>query len=494
MKYRILIVDDEYYAREGIRRMIERIGGDFIVAGDCADAFSALDFIEQDCPDIVLTDIHMPVLNGIEFVKLVMSGNKQVKFIIITGHDEFEYAKQAFKLDIVDYILKPIEVGEVQETLKRTAAVLTTERRAVKKQLIGYLRGEALEEEKLHLWLPESSCCLALFQLSKNTGNAEYMKVYEWMKQKLTEYTGRNYSALQMHSDRIAGLLQSSLQHAEIFLQEVINEAAKLFDMPVTVAVRQFQVRELQTGYGNVRSLLKDEFYYGKGRIIKRPFEATAILNTEGVTRQLEAVRLAAKGCDKSNVCTKLKSLFDSMRRMKCPADFVLEAAVSLNLFAQQLIAGEQLSLSGIERAYINERLTLEEIEHHVQSVLLKSIIRVHDSLSDSEDSAVKQAIAIINERFCEKLSLEALAGEVFLNPSYLSRKLKEQLGESYIKYITRLRMEKAVTLMAQNANVEQVSKQVGYGNYKRFSDVFKQHTGCLPSTYIKNIHKRDRS
>ncbi len=491
--HRILIVDDEYYAREGIRQMIREIGGDFEVAGECSDAFQALEFMETDCPDIVLADIQMPVMNGIEFVRQAMTGKKNIKFIIITGHDEFEYAKQALKLNVVDFILKPIDKDEVAEALTRAVQYLDRDKNAVKKGLMEYLRGEPVDPGRLAGWLPREHYDLALLQFEEkdNAEASEYIKISEWIKTQIAGFTGEKYSALQMHSDRIVGLIPHGKGDTGTFLQGLISGAKELFGIPVTAAVKTFATDALDAGYAGVKQLLKEAFYYGGGTLIETSFQAVRSLNTDVIKKQMEAIKIAAGACDKANVQKKSAELFRLLTRMKAPRDLVLECAVNLNLFAQSLVEGEQLSFERMERKYTTGRLTLAEMELHVQQVLRLAVMQVHDNKSDTEDSAVKRAVGILNQRYCEDLSLEQLAGEVYLNPSYLSRKLKEQLGVSFIKYITKLRMEKAIRLLKENPNIEQVAREIGYSNYKRFSDVFRTYTGYLPSAYLKGIDSK---
>lgn len=492
--YKILIVDDEYYAREGIRQMIKQIGSGFEVVGESPDAFHALEFMEKDCPDIVLADIHMPVMNGIEFVKQAMERTPNVKFIIITGHDEFEYAKQAFKLNIVDFILKPIDKEEIEEALKRAVLYLNRDRTAVNKEIIEYLRGEYIEEKQLADWRLWEQYYLVLFQFGKKgqTEAAEYVKISDWIKQQMHSFTGSEYSALKLHSDRIVGLVPVSHTDTIIFLQKLVKAAKEIFGTGFTAAVLESDAKSLHQSYGMIKELLHEEFYYGTGTIIEKQFTADLAMDKETIKKQMEAIKIAAMACDKKSVQKKTEELFYMLRHMRCHQELVLECAVNLNLFAQQLVEGEQLSFQRLERNYMAERLTLEEIEQHVVQVLLDAVFQVHDNKSETEDSAVKRAVGIINRRFCEDLSLDQIAGEVYLNPSYLSRKLKEQLGVSFIKYITRLRMEKAILLLKENSNIEQVAREVGYSNYKRFSDVFKTYTGYLPSVYLKGIYSKE--
>ena len=126
--YSVFIVDDEGIVREGIRNKIDWENTDFSVAGEAADGEIALSMIQDIKPDILITDIKMPFMDGLELAKMVKKSQPWVRIIILSGHDEFEYAKKAISLGIDDYLLKPFTSEEVISSLKKSAALIDKER------------------------------------------------------------------------------------------------------------------------------------------------------------------------------------------------------------------------------------------------------------------------------------------------------------------------------------------------------------------------------
>lgn len=500
VKYTVHVVDDEYYAREGIKQLIQNLGPEYVVIGESEDAFQALDFICENRPDIVLTDIHMPVMNGIELVRKAMEYVTNTKFIIITGHDEFEYAKQAMKLDIVDFILKPVDQEELDEAIRRAVKQISRDTSAVKKDLIGYLRGEHKNIPELPM-LVHGEVHLALLEAEQDENHAGQFELEEfviWLQERLRNWVQKEIKTevniLNVHSDRFLLLLPDGVEYRPL-LEGLIQDAAADYALALTAAVTNpMSVERLPEGYRLAKELLADFFYYGRGTVIEKPYQQNRNANSNNVKDQLQAVKISAQALDQRNSKRQLEQLFQLLYEMKCHYSQVMEYMMNLYFFIRQLLAAEHLDFPELEdyNPTIHNK-TLQDLQGNMILLYHTGITRIRDEKSDTEDSAVKRAVAIINQKYCEDLSLEQLAGEVYLNPSYLSRKLKAELGVSFVKYIAKLRMEKAIILLRENTNLAQVAKMVGYSSQKHFSDVFKNYTGYLPSEYCKRRYAKDK-
>lgn len=117
--YKLILVDDEAEVREGMRRRIDWASYGFVVTGEAENGREALDLLERDMPDVVVTDISMPIMNGLELSAALRERYPTVKIVILTGYDEFEYARQAIRLEVQDYVLKPVTAAGVGEILQK---------------------------------------------------------------------------------------------------------------------------------------------------------------------------------------------------------------------------------------------------------------------------------------------------------------------------------------------------------------------------------------
>ena len=126
---KVLIVDDETLVRTKIRVSIDWEDNGYEIIGDCGSAEAALDLMEEETPDIILADICMPVVDGLKFAKQVRQQNPEIQIIFLTGHDKFSYANDSIKIGVFDYLLKPVDAGELLETLSRARMKIEKERR-----------------------------------------------------------------------------------------------------------------------------------------------------------------------------------------------------------------------------------------------------------------------------------------------------------------------------------------------------------------------------
>lgn len=485
----VLIVDDEYYAREGVKHIIETHGGDrFQVIAEAADSFSALEMIRSRRPHLVLADIQMPMMDGLE---LVQAASKYTsKFIIITGHDQFSYAKQAFKLDVVDFILKPVDPQELIAAMDRATAYHQWDNSSVKKRILEYLRKESIDLSALS-HVPWENLRLALFQLESNAAYGmkygDFLSLQKELVKRMETYTNVPCCAIEVYTDRIVVLLNGGEDHVPRLLalqQEFQEQEGLSLCIALSDSVRQ---NDLPKAYDHVRTLMTDRFYHKNREVIQRLHPEGDEVKTEEVERLIDGIRLSVQAGDQQQSTEKVKELYRFFLLRKCRFEMILEAAMILYQSIRNLLMAEGISFQELE-AYspVNYSISLRQMLLGTLLLVEKGMLLLRENRSEMWDSAVSKAIAIMNSRFCEDLTLDTLAKEVFLNKSYLSRKIKEKLGMNYSKYIAKLRMEKALELLRDNHNVEDVAKQVGYSNYRYFSDVFKQYTGHPPSRYKK--------
>lgn len=484
----ILIVDDEYYAREGLQRILELHGGEeYELIGMAEDAVSALEIIEQRRPSIVLADIQMPVMSGLELARLGQGSG--TRFIIVSGHNDFTYAKEAVRLEAVDYILKPVNPEELMRALGRAVDALSRDNNAIRQRIIAYLRRQTTDV-KLLSRLPYRQFQLVLFELEAVTSREEtdFTLATNYLRERLGAFTGEPCSLLHLHSDRIV-LLADSDGSTTLFLQDVQREIMQQFGLQSSVALPPLcDAAGLPDAYSAAKELLTGRFYLGGGRIITALPQPTRLFSTDDLERATLQVHRSISARNTRKALSQLDELFSLLRETQPSRDAVLPCAMSLYLSLQTLLKEERIYDPLFENYNPARHIfSLNRLYQVMTAMVEEGLDALRDKQGVSEDSAVEKAVKIIRERYCEDLSLERLAGEVFLNPSYLSRKLKEKLGMTFSKYITTLRMEKAQEILQRTGSVEQAAREVGYSNYRYFSELFKQHTGFLPSRYMKH-------
>jgi two-component system response regulator YesN len=352
---KVLIVDDEYLAREGMKKTIPWDDYECNVCGEAQDGLEGIEMARELKPDLIVTDISMPEMNGIEMAKEIRKFLPDCKLIIITGYDEFKYAKAAIKLNAVDFILKPVEEQEFLAAIERAA--------------------EASKKSNTNI------------SISKND---------------------------------------------VIRISHILKEEKELL-----LSIRAFNKVKLEEQLRNI--------YF--------------------------------------NMLIKEEGNHDVLKQVSI--DIVLKA---LNILSEYNISIEDAELESLdiyEKAA--EVSTLNEAFNWVYKVVLNILNAVKEASIEASESGIDKVIDFINKHYYEDISLGDVAKEVYLSESYLSRKLKKAKGISFVEYITKLRMEKAVALLKEpNVKITEVALSLGYPDYRYFSQTFKKHTGYSPSEFIK--------
>lgn len=343
--YRIVVIDDEYIVVEGIKAIIKKRDMDCKVVGSAVDGIDGLDIVREAKPDILITDIRMPGMDGLSLIEVVKEELPRTRFIVISGYTEFEYARRAISLGVKGYIDKPITMEKLEEVI----AKLTREDESEDKEnsLFDYYIGSMME--KVLLERPEELRKECSFYLSQLKNQIEFLDIYK-------------------------------------------------------------------------------------------------------------------------------KECF----RLLC---------VLLELFAEKKQVHEEWM--NISHAKIENLKTVEEIKEYINYIVKKIAAYMEADKIGANHFIINKLLQYIAENYNKDIGLKELAEEVNMNPSYLCILFKEEVGMSYVKYLTNLRINKAKELLKEGYKVSDVSEMVGYNNYRYFCDIFKKHLGKTPNEYKGCVRKK---
>jgi two-component system response regulator YesN len=397
--WKVLIADDEPKIRRGLRTAIERLRGDMKVVAEAEDGEKALELVREQKPDILMIDVRMPFLNGLELIEKINAENRDCVIIVVSGHDEFEYAQRALQLKVFEYVLKPVPQEELVGVLGRAAEALDSGRR--QRQYLSWARD----------------------QLERNLPLLREQFLRDWARGRL--------SPVELAEQARFFDVQTS-GPASLALIHVVDRA---------IPTAPSEERERRLGLYAVRSAAEEVF---------SGFSPLWVFSDE----RDDIVVLCACGGGKVWVeaATRLEQrVVPSL----CQALIVVQAAVPE--------AGQ-----GVPEAY--EALSAEVAER------------------GSHRALVVTAQRYIDAHFGEPtLTLEEVAASARISPGYLSRLLKLETGFSFVDYLTRVRINKAVQMMSDPAvKVYEVAEAVGYQSQHYFSRAFKRVFGRPPVEYRK--------
>lgn len=526
---KVLIIDDERLVRNLLKACInwEDIG--LVIAGECAGAVEGLQMVDRLLPDIIFADICMPAMDGLEFSKRVSERHPHIKIIILTGHEEFEYAKKGIKVGIADFLLKPINKDEIRRTALTVREKIIRERTRIDEydrlreqlqQNMPFLKDKLFNEliqsgadlslmkERIAYYcvdFTEDPFRIAVIDVSDATEreNADEeinlmlrIRCIELIKQYFKN--DRYVSLFLDNSQRTVIICNDSsidLWEACEFIKQMLINRLKCF-VNIGIGNACHRIEKLHLSYKEACDALKYRFIIGNNQVVSfsdiYAFENNAsnidytILGNfcfylkSGLRQKAEELIRTAFHELKSSVSSK-----EQVRVFAC--NFI---ANILNVLVETRIRQEEVFERNSQPFETIFRLnTLPEIEAYIQKVTLKAIQCINNLQGKKANKIIQDVREYIDANYsASELSLSEVAKKFYVNLSYLSRAFKEETGLPFVEYLYRLRMENAIRLLKEtDKKAYQIAEEIGINDSHYFSACFKKYTGVSVNEYKKS-------
>ncbi|HOJ99274.1 MAG TPA: response regulator [Termitinemataceae bacterium] len=511
--YSVLIVDDEEIIRQGIAQVIPWEAEGFRLIGVAENGQEALEKVELFHPDIVLTDIKMPVMDGIELIRQVRERGFSVEFIILSGYGEFELAQAALEYGARHYLLKPSSEATIVEALRHVAEQIEKKREdeafikeskerlykflpLVKEQFIRdlFMGASYTEEEfeyyRTYLHIDFETASLVLYQIE---GILSYEDLFVLLRicKKLSPSQDAIGTIINSHVVMLYPLMQEQELISHIAL--VQKQFSMYFSRKISVVYEtQVLLCELASLY---QELLLGCRYMGQknpGLVLHRtqiPF--SEIRKSDDLYRSQDLL-LALQCGDKAAVSRELESLFAVYRSKKMGLRLVRSHLEQLLLWLEKEGNFEFFRESiDLFLGSVSDTTSLEELENMVRTMFEELVNRNYRSIKNYKNRLVNLLIHYAQAHLSnEHLSLKWLAQKyLHVDPGYLSKLFVKETGQRFKHYLLRMRIEKARRLLDvySEDRIYEIAREVGMGdNPQYFSQVFKKYTGKSPSEYKK--------
>jgi len=531
--YKLLIVDDEYYFRQALKVSLpwEELG--FELAAEAKNGAEALALLDEIHPDVVLVDINMPIMDGMSFIEHANRRGHSAKFIVLTGHSEFAYAKQAVQLGVFHYVLKPIDEEELRGSLLEVKERIRRER-SVKLEL-ELLKRQAkeniplLKERLLNEWLlgnstaqssatPERLQYLGIdLQASHHRvvivdddaadepGTEEERQIRKLAIRDIAQTFMPNGSYASCHDlhDRfviILGCAQDSDEAVESLLDAVRSAVHKTLGSTVTIGVgnRYAGLSSISVSYQEALFALKHRFVLGGNQVIQYATIAESgmkksIFTLEKRRSLLMCMRIGSL----SEAEEWLAAFFQEARSADAPSmEMLLVAGLEIVSTCMEFLAEMSMRLDHVYKNHpdmmqtIQQMNSLQELEDWVRALVLNVIHHVHGNKKSRARKVVEEVKAYIHQHYKdETLRIDDIARGVYMNYNHLCYLFKKETSMTINDYLTEFRIHKAKELFDQGEQVVQfVANQVGYADANYFGKCFKKYMGITPSQYVNNI------
>ncbi|MCM3627000.1 response regulator transcription factor [Paenibacillus glycanilyticus] len=504
--YKVLLVDDEPMIREGLRTLLEWESLGYEVVDTAANGKDALLKCEQHELDLIIVDIRMPEMNGLELIKTIRENGGTMHVLILSGYADFEYAKQAIVQRIDGYLLKPVDEDELMDYLNALKKELDHEYEARRKQQD--MRQGNVEEELKQL-LAEGSAEGSPTQLPGSLDGKEYelllIKTHErseedraghttQIKRKLSEGLEQSGAGLVLVMEPYLLILLGKSLENERFRREVYAIIAGACenlasDFTVVTGARAAGYADIRAAYQKALVRMKHRFFLESGTIMREDLELP--VGSEDTRPDLlgiaEKLYLALDIVNRDAIRQLIEETAEAMRAIGYGEAEIKAAFVEL---VSAVL--DKLSSKRPELPVRDYRMRIPELYREYRfSSLIGRVTAIMEEIADSLDNSsadkqIKRMIDLIHRNYKENLKMETLAELFNYNSAYLGKLFKQVTGENFNTYLDKVRMEQAKLLLEQGLKVYQVAEMVGYANVDYFHSKFRKYVGSSPSVYRK--------
>ncbi|MGO4546925.1 response regulator [Paenibacillus sp. 2TAB23] len=519
--FSILLVDDEAIELETIEHYVpwDKIG--ITVAGTARNGKEALGKLAELKPDMILTDVRMPIMDGLEFGRRAKQIDKNVKIIYLSGHNEFQYIKAALNIEATGYLLKPIDMEELLALLEKVKKKCEEDQLAdqsgdwVREKLMMRMISEpdpAARSEWIRRWEQSAAdfvhgrpftAAYVTFDSSAAypaplpsaavpADRTEFVRAFarqSWASFTIVEaaphalFILHQWKEEQRTPELNAGFWDSFQAQLSVSLG---------FEVTIGLSSPQIELDRIWDAYVQARSCNEEKFYRTGGGIII-PEDLKPTVQTDEDVEQTSA-KLASfiQADDMEQIRIELDSLFARVQKERMDRNFAIRAVIRLLTALEQhfsmLLAG---SLKELLLADHWKAISMMPSAAHIQAYVLHFCDEMRKASSEREidrnQAIAEQIVRIIAERHHLPLTVEEIAKEVYLSPNYIRTIFKEKMGETILDYLTKVRINHAAELLKDKAlKVREVAHNVGYENVSYFCSVFYKHKGSTPNEFRK--------
>lgn len=516
LMYKILIVDDEMRHLRGLAELLGRLRPHYSI-DTATNGKEALDCLDKEEYHILITDVVMPVMNGIELSKELYLMKHKVKTIILSAYGEFEYARKAIQYGVTNYLLKPVSESEIIEALMKLEYELTHKvelerKHAVSNELLMYkwlndqlsisdteeliqqfsLQGhkgavaqlhlKCLEDidtkeldslrEKIHLYYSQSDKEHQVISLIIKEENVKVILIYHHNQEHIPQQVfikDMNQLSQQLQNTHIK-VQAMSLSNT---LEEIETQLQSAYKMSETALNFGFYKSNEVIRYEDIYRFLKNKMPHSKNAYK----DLLSIIEKKDWSQSIKFVGHLDEEAIKNGLVptNKLKEFWI----------YILTQVIEDKWSAEE----QQYALLKEKiRPLITQSPTLHIMERHIEDLLREIVVWDKENPKQQERDFYSMCLEYVHHNYNTHLSLEKMAELFYYNPSYFSAQFKKHSGTTFSTYLRQLRIEKSQEYLCQtNLKVYEIANKVGYEDAKYFNRVFKKKVGVTPDEYRRH-------
>ncbi|MFB9327775.1 response regulator [Paenibacillus aurantiacus] len=519
-KLKVLIVDDEYLIRNLIRMRIDWEQQGMTIIGEASNGHEALELVDVWRPDMILTDIYMPVMNGIELSGMVLEKYPTTKIVIVTGHDEFEYARKSIQLGISDFILKPIRAAELLHVTDKLKLKIEEERARVRELerlkedlernwpylkekflnqwLTGMLSSEDIRQKAdyfripLHPAVSLQVAVIEMIPVSEHLSE-EQLLLMRMEGKKKTEAFFRYESDVIILLDARNHIVAIAIDRDAAFVSKCHKLQSDLITAYPCVANigigrKHSELQELSLSYQEASRALQYKHFVGKNQVVCYEdvvdHSGLPYRSDPDLLKQLQFhVSIGSSERAVEILHAIFGASFSSVSQFRLAAMDVI--AECQHAAIEQQIEHERVFHQATLMSMLNAD-HLPELKTALTHYVVQLATTILSKKEAHEGSLVSRVKSYLEQNMSDPdLGLTSTAAAFFISPGHLGRLMKKETGQTFVEYLTNIRMKRAETLLKRtDLRGYEVGEQVGIADPHYFSIVFKKNIGRSVNEY----------
>ncbi|MBB6732826.1 response regulator [Cohnella zeiphila] len=521
---KLLIVEDERWEREGLAEFMDWSAMGIGTVETACDGIEGLEKALELKSDIIITDIQMPGMNGIEMVKRIRESLDDVHVVVLTGYDDFEFAREAIRFQAVDYILKPVEEESMRDTLRKVVqsceeARMRREQEATRQHEYEVGRRAAVRQAFSNLLtmrtdvLASAETVKSVLDGQERTGIGGYaiwsirspqtscMPETDQIWKQAEELLQRQVLATEGRNEAEFALL-TALDRQEVDRHiELASILVNRLESPGwTIGIGPIAKTLIHVGesYRQALQALQYAVWVGKNDVVTSEEADAATLhftqNSEAFARRFRerAKQFRAKvgsGTEQERE-SALNELFLLIAEYPGASRAYVGSLIGGLIDGLLGIAGNTAEVSNLEKILSCERL--DEMQQCAGTLIQRALAHLHEKRDHKDDYIVQRVIRLVEERYgSQELNLTRLASEVFISPNHLGMTFKKKTGMTIAEYIQEYRLSIAEELLrTTRLKVSVIAERVGIPNTSYFGSLFKQAHGITPGEYQETTQR----
>lgn len=540
--YKLFIADDDFHVRDGLKNCIDWDRYGIKVVGTAANGKEAYSQILNLKPDIVITDVMMPKMNGIEMAQKLTENKIDAKIIFISGYDDLEYVRASLRLSALDYILKPVQPQKIYQVLDRVLKIVDAKRQETARMyrmeqfitesipllrqnfFFSLTKGKSYSDdvlrEKLRLlqldFTPAGSFCVLLMSVQTRTKELESMDeawrqyisvtILQMCRELISEkFCSYVFESIDDDDEYIAviSIEKEGFEECLIQMGEQIKSEVKkhlLLDIVLSMGEIVDSLTRLNESYSSARRAMSDKSLSLLGNISIDSLNSENIKQIKNYASIWQKTEELIEAANKESIDKYFEELFNDIPGAGTPNSRLL-LNVCMQLLLCALLVSMKLELKDINQHYdekkaIDKLMSFENAED-MKQYILNYYHEICDIISSkrktNSENLVQNVKDIIRRDFGKPLTVQDIAAEINYTYTYVCMAFKRETGMTVNNYLSMVRLEKAKEMMGTgNYKLHDVAYLVGYQDAGYFSKQFKRYMGVSPSEYVSDRWKKN--